>query len=113
MSQVSDGEPLRPMGASGLTGNPASSTDPPASGHRSSLEDADTLRPQPRPHEPAPDVSKGAAADFAWLYRQDGSASAVASGDSRTALLPLDSHLVQPTACPATSTRAPARVVIP
>ncbi len=92
MSQVSDGEPLRPIGASRLTGNPASSTDPPAPWQRSSLEDADTLRPQPRPHEPAPDLSNGAAADFAWLYRQDGSASAVASSDSRTAMLPLDSH---------------------
>jgi hypothetical protein len=92
MSQVSPGEPLRPMGAAGLTGNPGSSTDPPALEHRSSSEDADTLRPQPPHHEPAPVVSKGAAADFAWLYRHDTSASDVASGDSRTLLLSLDSH---------------------
>ena len=107
MSQVSGGEPLPPMGASGLTGN-TGSTDPTAPGQRSSLEDADTLRPRPRPHESTPDLSKGAAADFAWLYRQDGSSSAVARGDSRTALVPLDSQLFsqQPAPLPPP---APAR----
>jgi hypothetical protein len=91
MSQVSAGEPLRPMGASGPTGNPGS-TAPTALGNRSLLEDADTLRPQSRHHESASDVSKAAADDFAWLYRSDTSAPRAASGDPRTLLLPLDSH---------------------
>ena len=90
MSPVSGGEPLHPMAAFGPTGHPGT-TDPTALGHRLSLEDADTLRPQPWHHELAAAVSKGTADDFAWLYRRDTSASGVASGDPRTLLLPLDS----------------------
>jgi hypothetical protein len=91
MSQVSGGEPLPPTAASGPTGDPGSPA-PTALGHLSSSEDADTLRPQPRHHQSAADVSKGAADDFAWLYRRDASASGVVGGDSRTLLLPVDAH---------------------
>ena len=98
MSQLS-GEPSRPVGASHPTGDPGRVADPTESGHRSSSEDADTLRPQrpQRPHgEPAPEASRGVAEDIAWLYRHDGSASGVTSGGHQTLLLPLDSRPSHP-----------------
>jgi hypothetical protein len=42
-------------------------------------------------HEPTSDVPS-AGDDFAWLYRQDASASGVTGADPRTLVLPLDSH---------------------
>jgi hypothetical protein len=95
MSRLS-GEPLPPVGASHSTGDPGSMADPSGSGHRSSSEDADTLRPQRQHGEPAPLASRGRADDIAWLYRADASASGVANGDHRTLLLPLDSHPSHP-----------------
>jgi hypothetical protein len=46
---------------------------------------------EPSPNEP-PSVPVGAADDFAWLYRQDATASGVTGGDPLTLVLPLDSH---------------------
>jgi hypothetical protein len=66
MSQVSDSEPLRP---------PTGAADP--------TGDLD----EPAPHEPS-----RAGDDFAWLYRQDGSAPGVTGGDPLTLVLPLDSQ---------------------
>ncbi len=66
MSQVSGSEPLRPStGAADPTG------------------DLD----EPAPHEPS-----RAGDDFAWLYRQDGSAPGVTGGEPLTLVLPLDSQ---------------------
>jgi hypothetical protein len=96
MSQPSGGEPSRPMGAS----------HPTASGHGSSSEDADTLRPQPR--EPAP-ASRGVTDDYAWLYRDDVSASGVTSGEHRTLLLPLDSRPASYQQVPAPALPLPPR----
>lgn len=98
MSQLS-GEPSRPVGAYHPPGDPGRVADPTESGHRSSSEDADTLRPQrpQRPHgEPAPEASRGVAEDIAWLYRYDGPASGVTSGGHQTLLLPLDSRPSHP-----------------
>jgi hypothetical protein len=93
MSQLSGGEPLPPVGgAADPTRDLGSIGQLTESGHRSSSEDADTLRPQPRHREPAPEASRTVAEDFAWLYRRDKSASGLVSGDHRTLLLPLDSH---------------------
>ena len=106
MSQPSGGEPSRPMGASHPTGDPRSIADPTASGHGSSSEDADTLRPQPR--EPAP-ASRGVTDDYAWLYRYDVSASGVTSGEHRTLLLPLDSRPASYQQVPAPALPLPPR----
>jgi hypothetical protein len=97
MSPVSGGEPLHPMAASGPTDDPGGG-EPTESRHHPFSADQDTL-PQPRRAAPAPDSSKRAGDDFAWLYRQDTSTSGVASGDPRTLLLPLDS---QPSYVPST-----------
>jgi hypothetical protein len=65
MSQVSGNEPMRrSTGAADSTGDP---------------------------DEPATHVPSRAGADFAWLYRQDASASGVTEGDPRTLVLPLES----------------------
>ena len=95
MSRLS-GEPVRPMGAFHSTGDPGSIADPTGSRLRSFPEDPDTLQPQRQQGRPAPEVSPDVAADIAWLYRYDASASGVASGDNRTLLLPLDSHPSHP-----------------
>jgi hypothetical protein len=96
MSQLS-GEPLRPLGASHPTGDSGSIADLSESGHRSSSEDADTLRPQRQHGEPAPGASRDVAENIAWLYRHDGSAPGVTSGGHQTLLLPLDSRPSRPT----------------
>jgi hypothetical protein len=88
MSPVSGGEPLHSMAADGPTDDPGGG-EPTESRHHAFSPDPDTL-PQPRHHDPPPELSKRAGDDFAWLYRQDRSASAVASGDPRTLLLPLE-----------------------
>jgi Tfp pilus assembly protein PilX len=98
MSPVSGGEPLRPMAAFGPTEDPGGG-EPTESRHHPLSADQDTL-PQPRHYEPAPDLSKRAGDDFAWLYRQDTSTSGVASGDPRTLLLPLDAHPSYPSSYP-------------
>lgn len=98
MSRVSGGEPLHPMAAFGPTDDPGGG-EPTESRHRQSSADQDTL-PQPRHHEPAPNLSKRAGDDFAWLYRQDTSTSGVASGDPRTLLLPLGAHPSYPSSYP-------------
>jgi hypothetical protein len=95
MSRLS-GESLRPVGTSHSTGDPGFIADPTESGHRSSSEDADTLRPRRQHPQPAPEASRGVADGIAWLYRYDAPASGVASGDHRTLLLPLDSHPSHP-----------------
>jgi hypothetical protein len=95
MSRLSGG-PLRPVGASHSIGEPGSVADSTESAHRSSSEDADTLRPRRQHSEPAPEAARGVADDLAWLYRYDASASGVASGDHRTLLLALDSHPSHP-----------------
>jgi hypothetical protein len=66
MSQVSDSEPLRPRTGAA---DPTSDLDEPASQEPSRAGD-----------------------DFAWLYRQDGSAAGVTGADPRTLVLPLDSQ---------------------
>jgi hypothetical protein len=93
MSQASGSEPLRPLtGASDSNGDPGRG-DPIESDHRSSSADPGTMGPQPQQHEPTPGVPDLAEDDFAWLYRQDASASGVtADGDPRTLMLPLDSQ---------------------
>ena len=98
MSPVSGGEPLHPMAASGPTDDPGGG-EPTALRQHSFTEDPDTL-PQPRHNEPAPNSSKRAGDDFAWLYRQDASTSGVASGDPGTLLLPLDAHPSYPSSYP-------------
>ena len=98
MSRVSGGEPLHPMAAFGPTDDPGGG-ERTESRHHPFSADQDTL-PQPRHHEPAPDLSKRAGDDFAWLYRQDTSTSGVASGDPRTLLLPLDAHPSYPSSYP-------------
>ena len=98
MSRVSGGEPLHPMAAFGPTDDPGGG-EPTESRHHPFSTDQDTL-PQPRHYEPAPDLSKRAGDDFAWLYRQDTSTSGVASGDPRTLLLPLDAHPSYPSSYP-------------
>lgn len=65
MSQVSGSDPVRPLtGAADSTGDP---------------------------DELAPHVPSHTGDDFAWLYRQDASASGVTDGDPRTLVLPLES----------------------
>src|SRR4249920_1672488 len=93
MSQASGSEPLRPLtGASDSNGDPGRG-DPIESDHRLSSADPGTMGPQPQQHEPTPGVPDLAEDDFAWLYRQDASASGVtADGDPRTLMLPLDSQ---------------------
>ena len=98
MSPVSGGEQLHLMAAFGPTDDPGGG-EPTESRHHSFSADPDTL-PQPRHHEPAPDLSKRAGDDFAWLYRQDTSNSGIASGDPRTLLLPLDAHPSYPSSYP-------------
>jgi hypothetical protein len=98
MSPVSGGEPLHPMAALGPTDDPGGGEPTEWRRHPFSA-DQDTL-PQPRRDEPAPDLSKRAGDDFAWLYRQDTSTSGVASGDPRTLLLPLDAHPSYPSSYP-------------
>ena len=98
MSPMSGGEPLHPMATFGPTDAPDAGL-PTESRHHSFSEDPDTL-PQPRHRAPAPDLSKRAGDDFAWLYRQDTSTSGVASGDPRTLLLPLDAHPSYPSGYP-------------
>jgi hypothetical protein len=98
MSPVSGGEPLHPMAAVGPTDDPGGGV-PTESWHDSLSAEPDTL-PQPRHREPAPDLSKRAGDDFAWLYRQDTSTSRIAGGDPRTLLLPLDAHPSYPSSYP-------------
>ena len=98
MSPVSGGEPLHPMAASGPTDDPGGG-EPTALRQHSFTEDPDTL-PQPRHNEPAPNLSKRAGDDFAWLYRQDTSTSGVAGGDPRTLLLPLEARPSYPSSYP-------------
>ena len=95
---MSGGEPLHPMATFGPTDAPDAGL-PTESRHHSFSEDPDTL-PQPRHRAPAPDMSKRAGDDFAWLYRQDTSTSGVASGDPRTLLLPLDARPSYPSGYP-------------
>lgn len=91
MSQVSGCEPLRPrMGAADLTSDPDRDA-PVQSEHRWSSPDPGTVSPQSQHHEPTSDVPS-VGDDFAWLYRQDASASVVTGGDPRTLVLPLDSQ---------------------
>jgi hypothetical protein len=97
MSPVSGGEPLHSMAAFGPTDDPGGG-EPTESRHHSISADPDTL-PQLRHVEPAPDLSKRAGDDFAWLYRQDTSRG-VPSGDPRTLLLPLDAHPSYPSSYP-------------
>jgi hypothetical protein len=47
---------------------------------------------EPSPNEPASVTPDGASDDFAWLYRQDATASGVTGGDPLTLVLPLDSQ---------------------
>jgi Tfp pilus assembly protein PilX len=98
MSPASGGEPLHPMAAFGPTDDPGGG-EPTESRLHSFLEDPDTL-PQPRHNEPAPNLSKRAGDDFAWLYRQDTSTSGVASGNQLTLLLPPDAHPSYPSSYP-------------
>jgi hypothetical protein len=92
MSQVSGSEPLRPRsGPADSTGDPGRGA-PGESEYRSSSADQDTLRPQPHHHDSAPHVPSRAGDDFAWLYRQDASASGVTGGDPRTLVLPPESQ---------------------
>ena len=106
MSPMSGGEPLHPMAAFGPTDAPDAGL-PTESRHHSFSEDPDTL-PQPRHRAPAPDLSKRAGDDFAWLYRQDTSTSGVASGDPRTLLLPLDARPPYPSGYPPVPPPAPS-----
>jgi hypothetical protein len=66
MSHVSGSEPLRPP------------TGP--------------AHPTGDPDEPSPPGPSRAGDDFAWLYRQDGSAPSVTGGDPLTLVLPLDAQ---------------------
>ena len=66
---MSGGEPLHPMAAFGPSDDPGGG-EPTKSRHQSFSADQDNLK-QPRHSEPAPDWSKRAGEDFAWLYRQD------------------------------------------
>ena len=98
MSPMSGGERLHPTAAFGPTDDRGGG-EPTESMHYSFTEDPDTL-PQPRHREPAPDLSKRAGDDFAWLYRQDASTSGVAGGDPRTLLLPPDARPSYPSSNP-------------
>jgi Tfp pilus assembly protein PilX len=98
MSPMSGGEPLHPMAAFAPTNDPGGG-EPTQLRHHSFSTDPDTL-PQPRHRESAPELSKRAGDDFAWLYRQDTSTSGIAAGDPRTLLLPLDARPPYPSSYP-------------